>query len=145
MFKSTYKYEVLYVFVNSSYFRRFWKWCSRRFRSILTEIFMQWRFEKKTWHAQPILVRLIPIFVKKKKLQVDVNQPPNYIMIGKKFGLFQNLKISTVPKISWKWFYPYIYLSRYFTDPHIVFLTQMKGTGWTLPWLLTARQGSSPP
>ena len=51
MFKSTYKYEVLYVFVNSSYFRRFWKWCSRRFRSILTEIFMQWKFEKKTLHA----------------------------------------------------------------------------------------------
>ena len=65
MFKSTYKYEVLYVFVKSSYFRRFWKWCSRRFRSILTEIFMQWKFEKKLDTHQLIFVRLIPILVKK--------------------------------------------------------------------------------
>ena len=65
MFKSTYKYEVLCVFVKSSVFRRFWKWCSRRFRSILTEIFMQWKFEKKLDTHQLIFVRLIPILVKK--------------------------------------------------------------------------------
>ena len=65
MFKSTYKYKVLCVFVKSSYFRRFWKWCSRKFRSILTETFMQLKFEKKLYTHQLILVTLIPILVKK--------------------------------------------------------------------------------
>ena len=41
-----------YELRDSSYFRRFWKWFSRRFRSILTVIFMQ--CFRSTWIDPPI-------------------------------------------------------------------------------------------
>ena len=91
MFKSSYKYEVLYVSVNSSYFRRLWKWCSRRFRSILTEIFMQWKFEKKLDTHQLILVTLIPILVKKKCFRSTWIGPP-ITWLEKKLGYFKTSK-----------------------------------------------------
>ena len=91
MFKSTYKYEVLYVFVKSSYFRRFWKWCSRRFRSILTVIFMLWKFEKKLYTHELILITLISILVKKIASGRRELAPP-ITWLEKNMGYFKTSK-----------------------------------------------------
>ena len=91
MFKSTYKYEVLCVFVKSSVFRRFWKWCSRRFRSILTEIFMQWKFEKKTLHA-PTYPRHADTNFGEKKCFRSTWIGPQITWLEKKLGYFKTSK-----------------------------------------------------
>ena len=130
MFKSTFMYEVLYVFVKSSYFRRFWKWCSHTFCSILTEIFMQWKFEKKLYMHQLIFVTLIQILVKKKRFWLTWIGPPITYFKTSKFPRFRKFPVND--------FTPTYTFRGTLLIPISFFLHKWRVPG-ELAWLLTVR------